>query len=917
MMDKQLSKGTWKDRLYNLFYLLLVLQGVFAVYTLLAIPGDPKKAFIGGLSPERLLLLGAPVVLIFIGGYLWVRALRDRGWLQAFDHRLCEWLAFNQRWKRIVFLCALFVFAGSLFVLILSRQSFYILAPAENADPSFNAFYVNQFYQRAYLYLVRLQPLVVLLVGVCAQTAILLPILFFGIRSWHDQLKAHNVYIILGLFGTLLVLWQAVGWTQLKLVPDYAFTGWYPLGAPILDNQVLLVFLIGTGLAGIGALLSRLGSKKFPREAAVGATFRLDLIIAIAIWAFAALYWLSIPTQTNWFVSEPRYPNFQYYPNSDAYLYDTTAQSLIIGAGFETGNIGYARRPVYALFLAALYALIGQDYEKVTLVQSAIFAVFPVLIYYLTVTMHNRLSGLLAALLVTLREGNAIDLADKITLSTSRMFMAETPAAIGVVLFACLVLLWLRKTEHRAALSLLLGGVLGVFMQIRVEVGVLWPCFLLLAGFVTYRAPKLWLKYALLITLGLLLFLAPWIWRNWRRTGLAYLERPSERLAFVLVRSQLDLGGQPPAAAATPGGSQTSSNAGALFLRRMRSHYINSQAQAFLIFPDAFRLLDSTVGYLEQEKSARFWKACCSREDYISRFTFWMWRKWEGAIPVESVVPISVNLLLIVIGFVRLWRWKSPGGIFLFLVSVGYYVLTSGVRVSGGRFVQIVDWIWIVYFSVGLEHIVEWTVTSLSGAKLPGWLIAAVNAPEAAAFSTPTPSRTPLQVYAGIGVAIIFLGASLPTAEALIKPRYTEQSKQAWLDELKHSEELRRNYPALSATLDNIQPGNLQVLQGRALYPRYYLAGDGEPSVSVTPFTPRDFARFSFYLVGPKKTGVLLPLLSQPEITFPNSQDVLVIGCQDNGYLRAWAVFTRSPEMVLVSAPLPDSAICLPPEPPE
>jgi hypothetical protein len=449
-------------------------------------------------------------------------------------------------------------------------------------------------------------------------------------------------------------------------------------------------------------------------------------------------------------------------------------------------------------------------------------------------------------------------------------------------------------------------------MQIRIEVGILLPCFLLLAGYVYYRIPKQWLKNALLFSTGVFLFLAPWLWRNWRRSGVVYLERPSERLAFVLVRSQLDLGGQPLEGAAPPGGTQTGENAGAPFLRRMRSHYLNSQAQAFLIFPDAFRLLDSATGYAEQGKSARFWKACCSREDYISRFSFWMWRKWEGAIPPQSILPVSVNLLLIVIGFVRLWRWKRPGGIFLFLVSIGYYLLTSAVRVSGGRFVQIVDWVWIVYFSVGLGQVVEWTVASLSGARLPGWLVAGSNAPEAASSNAPTPSKTPLSAYAGIGLAILFFGASLPAVEALIKPRYTELTRQAWLDELKSSDDLRRDYPALSATLNNTPPQALQVLEGRALYPRYYPAGEGESSVSETPFTPRDFARFSFYLVGKQKTGVLLPLVEPPGVAFPHAQDVLVVGCEEDGYLRAWAVFTRSSEAVLVSAPFPEASACPP-----
>lgn len=909
-MNLAFSEDIWKARIYRIYFILLVLQGSAALITLVSIPSDSRQALFWRLSWERLFLVGLLSAFVLTAGYLLIKVMRDSNWLRLLDQRLHAWLAYNQRWKKILFLCVLSVLAGGLYLLVISSQSFYILAPAEIMDPSFNEYFVNQAYLRLQPYLVRILPIVTLLIGTCAQTVILLPLAFFGVKAWHKQLKERNVYLMAGIYATLLILWQVVGWTQLKIEPDYVFTGWYPLGAPILDSQVLLTFLVGTGLATFGIFLTRVQKETSPGKNLAGMASRIDLVVALALWVFAALHWLSIPTQTSWFVAGPRYPNYQYYPNSDAYLYDSTAQSLLVGSGFEMGNREYARRPVYIMFLAGLYRLIGQDYETVTLVQSAIFAVFPVLIYWLTLTLHNRLSALIAALLVLFREGNAIALAERITVSNSRMFMAETPATIGVVLFACLVVWWLRQSGRRPVIALILGGVLGVFMQIRIEVAFLLPSFLLLAGFVTCRAPKQWLKNAVLISLGMCLFLAPWVWRNWHRTGLVFLERPAERLAFVAVRSQTGVGDLQTASAPAQDTLAAKINEASVFLRRMSSHYINSQAQAFLIFPDAFRLMDSTIGYLEQGKSPRFWKACCSRQDYIDRFTFWMWGKWEGAIPAQSVASIIINMLLVVIGLVKLWQWKRPAGIFLFIVSIGYYLATSAVRVSGGRFVQVVDWIWIVCFSVGLAQIIEWTVASLSSANLPTWLFGEVHQAQIGWQGTPIQAITPLRTYMGVSLAIILAGASLPLVEAIIQPRYTEAARQAWLAELQQSELLEQNYPDVLETLKNIRRYRLIVLHGRALYPRYYASGEGESSTKITPFTPRDFARFSFYLVGPRNIGVLLPLDEQPLVHFPNGEDVLVVGCMENGYLRALVVYLHSQDAVLISRPLPASMAC-------
>jgi len=162
----------------------------------------------------------------------------------------------------------------------------------------------------------------------------------------------------------------------------------------------------------------------------------------------------------------------------------------------------------------------------------------------------------------------------------------------------------------------------------------------------------------------------------------------------------------------------------------------------------------------------------------------------------------------------------------------------------------------------------------------------------------------------GVSLAIILAGASLPLVETIIPPRYTEATRQAWLAELQQSETLEQNHPDVLAALKNIRRYRLIVLHGRALYPRYYPGGEGESSTAITPFTPRDFGRFSIYLVGPRKIGVLLPLEEQPLVSFPNAEDVLVVGCRDNGYLRALVVYLKSSDTILVSQPLPGSIAC-------
>jgi hypothetical protein len=100
------------------------------------------------------------------------------------------------------------------------------------------------------------------------------------------------------------------------------------------------------------------------------------------------------------------------------------------------------------------------------------------------------------------------------------------------------------------------------------------------------------------------------------------------------------------------------------------------------------------------------------------------------------------------------------------------------------------------------------------------------------------------------------------------------------------------------------------VLIGRALYPRFYAANEGEPGGEFSAFNALPFSRMALVLVGPQGNyQVALPLESAPP-SFPNVSDVVVFGCEEDGYFRAAVVlFTDHSATDLVTTTA-DSLIC-------
>jgi hypothetical protein len=116
-------------------------------------------------------------------------------------------------------------------------------------------------------------------------------------------------------------------------------------------------------------------------------------------------------------------------------------------------------------------------------------------------------------------------------------------------------------------------------------------------------------------------------------------------------------------------------------------------------------------------------------------------------------------------------------------------------------------------------------------------------------------------------------------------------------------EKITADFPAEQQTLDRLLTSSDRVvLNGRAVYPRYFIKNEGLSSGHPwVAYRIRDFSRLGFVLLNKVNHDIILPLEKEPDF-IGNAADVYVIGADDEqGFFRADAVII--PQIELNAAP--------------
>lgn len=359
-------------------------------------------------------------------------------------------------------------------------------------------------------------------------------------------------------------------------------------------------------------------------ERATSSSFHRPLIIWLIAFTARALYVLA-QTKTAFAAGS--------FYGTDSHLYDALAQSILNGQGLSfAGQPTAFVTPGYPIFLALCYWLIGRNFLLIGLLQSALGAAVAVFVYKMARGIFDRevawVAGLLSALmpeLIVWGSGQILTEPLYIFLLTAALYalVSLLPAdgkplpanAAGVS----------QSLFLRAATAGLLLGLSALVRPIALIFGAC--CILYL-----WRKAG-WLR-AGVVALGLLLTIAPWIYRNHERLGTAMMTTETGWVLYLYHSPQTSAenGGYDPHVARVP---------------EVRGLSEVEQNRFYL------------------RAALRFAYGHPQRELVLSINRFWnMWRPTYAAASVRHRVVATLTYLPLIcfaIPAVLLWRFRHPG----------------------------------------------------------------------------------------------------------------------------------------------------------------------------------------------------------------------------------------------------------------
>jgi hypothetical protein len=521
------------------------------------------------------------------------------------------------------------------------------------------------------------------------------------------------------------------------------------------------------------------------------------------------------------------------------------------------------------------------------------------------------------------RESNSLALTGVLNVSNAKMMLSDLPATLGVILFSLVVVLWLKKPGQRRIYPILAGGILGAFMLIRVQIAFLFPAALLCAFLAMPHHRILWLKSAAVMLAGILLTLSPWLYRNWQMTGKIYLAGTTNISQAGLLGQRYNESLETEASIRLSGETEDE------YLNRMAegalryilyhprdaagfisAHFWHNQVATLLVLPSSFPQISPqqipTEGLSNLQTAGSFLRdQCCSPVTVVRNLPYWK-SNWQGGFLPASWLPLLASLCLVSIGIGASWKRARFVGLLPLFMTVGYSLSNSFVRNSGWRFNLPVDWVGILYYSIGLVQTCFWLGTYFKNRFVPFAWETGIQAVPAADPEAPFPWNKAVAAW----LCFILLVSAIPLAELFIPARYPPAVVQTALASLMSEINAKPfDAPAIQRFLGD---EDAVARVGRAMYPRYYKAGDGIPRSGWPSYAMRSYPRLGFVLVGSETAAVVLPQ-ETPPVDFANGAEVLVLGCKGEDIVSARLVMLLKHPMTILLASPSTALECLPP----
>lgn len=401
-------------------------------------------------------------------------------------------------------------------------------------------------------------------------------------------------------------------------------------------------------------------------------------------------------------------------------------------------------------------------------------------------------------------------------------------------------------------------------MLIRTQTSVVLPMIIIFGALVYPYKIKRLLISSLTILLSLLLVISPWLWRNWSLTGDVIFDSPEYQIANLALRYSR-LNGIEPNIMALPNESYPEYNGRLkeMAINAIRSNpqlalwgvlntFLNHGVNNILLMPLRYELVDLEDIWVPEDA---------------------FWEEWVGTPSVLQTFLLIFYVFLFGMGVSTVWHRHGMLGLLPLGVNFAYNFWTSLALLSGQRFMVSMDWSIYFYYTAGF-------FTLLGGL---GMLFKRGNILVQAWISKYFYSNMDFKLYSrssmftivGFGFIFLMAGSSPVLIERVFPERYPVLSNTQVLSGLLNSSSVQQADIARCLGILS-QQELLTYVQGRALYPRYYAAGDGERFTDAFGYKAVDQDRIVFEFVGQRNDKIVMPLLKYPDF-FPHASDVTLV----------------------------------------
>ncbi|MBI5825653.1 MAG: hypothetical protein HZB18_16620 [Chloroflexi bacterium] len=812
------------------FSTLTFLAGLSAFAYLASLPGDIQNGPLN-VSPFRLISLAGIMAVIGLSAFIFLK-FRSAGKTAKAIERI---KSFKSGIVLSFILCTVSLTA---WVAVLYREVLVAL-----------------FSEAVYL---RLAPLILLGSLVCLEAGVVLLLPHLKEKKDHSLKSVWKTTLFISGGFALMAIFISL--TRIGFTADNVGLNWGPAGTPLTFAQVNLVLAIGFLLSFLISIIGARIKSGHPRW-----QFILDIGIFLALWGLALLLWSNQTISPSHFAPAPSAPNYEYYPYSDAALFDRMSYHLLSGVGFSETLV---RRPLYVGLVALFHTIGGAGYDGTVFVQILFLALIPSFIYLLTVKLSNRLAGFMAGGLFILRETNAIELSGKIVAAHAKLIMSDLTATLGIIVFVYACIILFKNKRHDTWLLLVIGVSLGLLALVRAQSLILLPLILLFV-LIPQKTKRPLFSSSAIILLGLFLVIAPWAWRNWNVSGKFTLGDPGEKMLMARNYSLHPIEYPQPLSGETPSGFSDRLS------REILSFILERPTDvAYFISNHFLHGLAESAVYIAPLYSTD------TPESLVSQYPFW--DVWDGSLSGYSLLPLLGNLFILAFGISLAQKDNKQAGWYPLLIFLVYQTGNALARTSGWRFSLPVDWVILVYYCIAL-------------ASLSPKIGSAIENHQADRDASQPAKANP--AYPAVFLVLFLIGISVPLAERLIPA----QKFDSVTDKIQHTL-VEENILTSDQLAEFLGQKNATLISGIALYPRYFKPDGGIYLADM----PTDFRYLHFWLINEGDTQIILPRQKPPQF-FPHSATVSIIGCADGAYVSAWAVLvqTENHEQLILQEPLP------------